>query len=53
MVMSALVDFQHANNTTILRLHALVWRVEDLWLLLDESSGLRSLGVEFLKHTLT
>merc|ERR1719324_326663 len=38
-------NFDHANNTAILRAHAFVWLVEYLWLL-HEGCGLCSLGVK-------
>merc|ERR1719321_613958 len=42
-------DFNHAHNAAILGTHALVWLIEDIWLLY-KGCGLCSLGIEFLEH---
>merc|ERR1719389_1098597 len=42
--------FQHANNTAVFRLHALVLLVENLWLL-HKGSGLGGLGIKLLEDS--
>merc|ERR1719313_1193231 len=43
-------DLNHTNNTSILRAHALVWLVENFWLL-HEGCCLCSFSIKILKHT--
>merc|ERR1719375_1077199 len=43
-------DLDHTNDTSIFAAHALVWLIEDLWLL-HEGGGLSSLGIKIFQHT--